>query len=344
MMSLRSPLFLPVVVFVVLLVTVMTVPSVQEVFVAFLNGAFGGRGHFNLFSTLGRFALILGMALSVLIAFRAGLINIGGEGQLVLGGLAAALTGIYLPVVLSESIPARGFIVASTALLAAMLTGGVWALMAGILERWGRVPLLVGSLLLNYPAVYFASYCVSHPFRDVASGATQSHRILGDARLPRFDGTILDFGVLIVGMAALLVIVIEKLSVPGYRIRLQGYSSRFAEASGFPVKKLYYQTLAISGMLAGMTGFIAVFGLNQRFIDGMLTIPLYAWTGVAAVLLAGIIPALVPVTALFFAALATGAVGMERTAGIPREVGQIVQALIILYLAGVGGRMLLRNR
>ena len=96
--------------------------------------------------------------------------------------------------------------------------------------------------------------------------------------------------------------------------------------------------------MAGLTGFVAVFGLNQRYIDGMLTVPLYAWTGVAAVLLAGIVPALVPVAALFFAAIATGAVGMERTAGIPREIGQIVQALIILYLAGISGRILLRNR
>ena len=99
----------------------------------------------------------------------------------------------------------------------------------------------------------------------------------------------------------------------------------------------------ISGMIAGMTGYTAVFGLNQRYIDGMLTIPLYAWTGVAAVLLAAIIPWVTPVTAFFFAMLATGAVGMERSADIPREMGQIVQAVIVLYLAGVSGKILSSN-
>ena len=343
-MSFSRALWLPLLALIMISVSAFVFPTLQEIFAAFFNGAFGGRNLFNLFSTLGRFALILGMALSVLISFRAGLINIGGEGQLVLGGLAAALTGVYLPSLLPESMPARGAWVSILALLAAMLAGGLWALIAGLLERVGKVPLLVGSLLLNYPAVYLASYCVSHPFRDVSSGATQTHRILSEARLPRFSGTILDYGVLIICATALAVILMEKLSVTGYRIRLQGYSPRFAEASGFPVKKLYYRTLLMSGMVAGMTGYIAVFGLNQRFIDGMLTIPLYAWTGVAAVLLAAIIPALVPLTAFFFAALATGAVGMERSADIPREIGQIVQALIILYLAGVGGRMLLRER
>ena len=99
----------------------------------------------------------------------------------------------------------------------------------------------------------------------------------------------------------------------------------------------------ISGMIAGMTGYTTVFGLNQRYIDGMLTIPLYAWTAIAAVLLAGIIPWITPVTAFFFAVLAAGAVGMERFAGIPREIGQIVQAAIVLYLAGVGGKILSTN-
>ena len=95
----------------------------------------------------------------------------------------------------------------------------------------------------------------------------------------------------------------------------------------------------LSGAAAGMTGFIAVFGSSQRYVDGMLTTPLYAWTGIAAVLLAAVRPRLVPVTAFFFAVLATGSIGMERTAGIPREFGQVIQALIVLTLAGFAGKL-----
>lgn len=307
-------------------------PQTREVVQAFVNGAFGGRNNFNLYTTLSRFSILLGVAMAVLISFRAGLLNIGCEGQLVLGGVTAALVGVYLP--------APPFIVAITALVAAMAAGAAWAMLAGVLERVSKVPLLIGTLLLNYPASYIASYLVSHPFRDVPSGATQSYKIMAEARLPRFTGTILDYGILLVGVVAVLVIVLERTSVFGYQLRMQGYSFGFARSSGYPTKKLYYRTLMVSGMIAGMTGFTAVFGLNQRYIDGMLTIPLYAWTGIAVVLLAAIIPAITPISAFFFAVLATGAVGMERSADIPREVGQIIQAIIVLYLAGIGGKML----
>jgi simple sugar transport system permease protein len=328
----RYPVLVPLIVIAAVVLALLALPQTRDIVLGFVNGAFGGRNNFNLFSTLARFSIILGMAMAALVSFRAGLLNIGGEGQLVLGGLTAAIAGVYLP--------GPPLFVAVASLVAAMAAGAFWAILAGLLDRAAKVPLLIGSLLLNYPASFIASYFVSHPFRDVASGATQSHRIMAEARLPRFPGTILDYGILIIGATALLIIVLERTSVFGYRVRMQGYSFGFARTSGFPTGRLYYQTLMISGMIAGMTGYTTVFGLNQRYIDGMLTIPLYAWTGIAAVLLAAIIPWVTPITALFFAVLATGAVGMERSAGIPRETGQIVQALIVLYLAGVGGKML----
>ncbi|MFK7856671.1 MAG: ABC transporter permease [Granulosicoccus sp.] len=326
------PILTPLLLIFASVLLLYALPQTREVVQAFVNGAFGGRNNFNLYTTLSRFSILLGVAMAVLVSFRAGLLNIGCEGQLVLGGVAAALVGVYLP--------APPLIVAVTALVAAMAAGAAWAMLAGVLDRVTNVPLLIGTLLLNYPASYIASYLVSHPFRDVASGATQSYKIMAEARLPRFSGTILDYGILLVGVVAVLVIVLERTSVFGYRIRMQGYSFGFARSSGYPTKKLYYRTLMISGMIAGMTGFTAVFGLNQRYIDGMLTIPLYAWTGIAVVLLAAIIPAVTPISAFFFAVLATGAVGMERSADIPREVGQIIQAIIVLYLAGLGGKML----
>ena len=330
--SQRNAIVVPMLVIGFGVLVLLALPQTREVVFGFVNGAFGGRNNFNLFSTLARFSILLGMAMAVLVSFRAGLLNIGCEGQLVLGGLTAAIVGVYLP--------GPPLLVSVAALLAAMAAGACCAVLAGVLDRVGKVPLLIGSLLLNYPASFIASYFVSHPFRDVASGATQTYKIMAAARLPRFPGTILDYGILLIGATAILVILLERMSVFGYRVRLQGYSFGFARTSGFPTGRLYYQTLMTSGMIAGMTGYTTVFGLNQRYVDGMLTIPLYAWTGIAAVLLAAIIPWLTPITAFFFAILATGAVGMERSADIPREIGQIVQAVIVLYLAGVGGKIL----
>lgn len=328
----NSVILTPLLVIGIVVLILLALPPTRDIVIGFFNGAFGGRNSFNLFSTLARFSILLGVSMAVLVSFRAGLLNIGCEGQLVLGGVTAALVGVYLP--------GPPLLVSVAALAAAMAAGASWAILAGLLDRVAKVPLLIGSLLLNYPASYIASYFVSHPFRDVASGATQTYRIMGEARLPRFPGTILDVGILLIGLTAILVIVLERTSVFGYRVRMQGYSFGFARTSGFPTGSLYYRTLMVSGMIAGMTGYTAVFGLNQRYIDGMLTIPLYAWTGIAAVLLAAIIPWITPITAFFFAVLATGAIGMERSADIPRETGQIIQALIVLYLAGVGGKML----
>ncbi|WP_432289159.1 ABC transporter permease (plasmid) [Aminobacter sp. BA135] len=331
-MSKSTNMFLLPLALVAATLILFALPQTHDTVSGFFSGAFGGRNHFNFFTTLGRFAILLGLAMSVLVSFRAGLVNIGAEGQMVLGGLVAALVGVYLP--------GPPLVVAIAALLAAMTVAALWAMLAGFLDRAFKVPLLIGTLLLNYPASFIASYCVSHPFRDVASGTTQSYPILAEARLPRFTGTLLDYGFILIGVTALLVILFERSSVFGYRTRMQGFSFAFAQASGYPTRRLFYRTLMLSGALAGMVGFVVVFGMTQRYVDGMLTVPLYAWTGIAAVLLAAVIPSLVPMAAFVFAVLATGAIGMERAADIPREAGQVVQAVIMLFLAGYAGQLM----
>lgn len=291
----------------------------------FIDGAFGGRRFSYLMATLSRAALIAGMALSVMLSFRAGLFNIGGEGQLVAGGLVAALTAILLP--------GPPLFVLLVSIVAAMLAGAGWALLAGVLQIYVGVPLLVGSLLLNYPIRYIASYLVAHPFRDVQSGMLQSHLVPQATWLPYFPGTRLDIGILFILAAAIFAIVYSHTTVHGYHARMNGLSPDFARTVGLPVKKLALQTLAMSGAIAGLVGAIAVFGIHHRYVDGMLVQPLYAWTGIIAVLLVGMIPWAVPLSGLFFAAILTGAAGMERAAGVPKEIALVMQAVIILFVA-----------
>ncbi len=299
----------------------------------FLQGAFGGRRFAYLMATLSRTTLIAGMAISVMLSFRAGLFNIGGEGQLVAGGLVAALVAV--------SLPGPPLVVLVVSILAAMAAGAAWALLAGLMQLYVGVPLLVGSLLLNYPIRYIASYLVAHPFRDVQSGMLQSHLVPTETWLPFFTGTRLDIGILLVGIAALGAILYSYTTVHGYHSRLNGLSPDFARTVGLPVRKLALQTLAMSGAIAGLVGAVAVFGIHHRYIDGMLVQPLYAWTGIIAVLLVGMIPWLVPVSGFFFAAIQTGAAGMERAAGVPKEIALVMQAVIILLVASrVSGALL----
>lgn len=299
----------------------------------FIDGAFGGRRMSFLMATLSRATLIVGMALSVMLSFRAGLFNIGGEGQLVAGGLVSALVAILLP--------APPLVALVAGILAGMVAGALWALLAGLLQLYVGVPLLVGSLLLNFPIRYIASYLVAHPFRDVPSGMVQSYLVPEGTWLPNFPGVRLDIGILFIVVVAVLAIVYSYTTVHGYRARLNGLSSDFARAVGLQVGRLTLQTLAMSGAIAGLVGALAVFGIHHRYIDGMLVQPLYAWTGIISVLLVGMIPWLVPLSGFFFAAIQTGAAGMERTAGVPKEIGLVMQAFIILFVASrVSGALL----
>ena len=292
---------------------------------AFFKGAFGGRKYAYLLVTISRAALITGMAIAALIAFRAGLFNIGGEGQLVIGGLASAFVAINLPF----GGPAGIFLV----LLAGMIAAGVWAMLAGIMKLWLGVPILVGTLLLNYPARYIASYFVSHPLRDIASGMPQTHLIEKSLWLPLLPGTRLDIGFIFILFVFCIVLIYCSRTVGGYEAKMTGLSIDFANASGLKTKKISLKTLALSGAIAGLVGAIAVLGIHHRFTDGMLVQPLYAWTGIVAALMVSLIPWAVLPAGFFFAAIHSGASGMERTADVPKEIAIIIQGIIILFVA-----------
>ena len=293
---------------------------------AMAEGALGGRGFSGLLATLARATPIVGIGLAVAVALRGGFLNLGGEGQLVLGGLASALAALYLPLPASLLLPA--------ALLAGALGGGAWALLARGLETRFGVPLLIGTLLLNYPARYFASYVVGHPLRDVASGMSQTVRVPESVELARLAaGARLHAGALVVLALVLAAAWAARRTRAGYELRMTGENPAFARYGGVDVRRLGLGAMLASGGVAGLVGALEVLGTHRRFIDGALTDPLYAWTGLMAALLAVSSPLGVLAAGLFFAAVHTGGFGMERGAEVPRELSQVLQALMILLIA-----------
>ncbi len=302
--------------------------------VALFDGAFGGAGLGNLQATLNRGAMIGGAALAAGLAFRAGFINIGIEGQMVLGGVSAALLSAWLPPS-PASVPA--------VILGAALAGGLWALLAAYLDSRLGVPLVIGSLLLNYPASYLASWLVGRPFRDVSSGMAASAQVPEAMRLPTLGDSEMQSAVIVVALVAVAMAVFLGRTAAGYEARMAGQGARFARASGIEVGRLGLYIVFASGAVAGMVGALAVLGEHYRYIDGMLVKPLYAWTGIMAVLLGGAgIPSLLAAAA-FFAALSAGAMGMERSADIPREIARVILACIILMVAARGSARLPGN-
>jgi ABC-type uncharacterized transport system permease subunit len=297
-----------------------------EAYGAMLEGAVAGRNLSNLVSTINRAAPIVGMGIAASIAFRAGFFNIGGEGQLVLGGAAAALVAVYVP------LPAP--ILVPLALLSAALAGGLYAWLAAFFEFRFNVPLLVSTLLLNYPARFFTGYLVTHPFRDVPSGMNQTHLVPEAARFALLGpGTQLHAGLFITLAIVIVAAFVIDRTVPGYEVRMTGLNSRFSRYGGVDVKRLGYWAMFASGAVAGLVGAIEVLGVIYRYIDGALTLPLYAWTGIMTALLSGSNPIGVLVAGLFFSALQTGGFGMERSTEVVRELSRVLQAVIIMLVA-----------
>ncbi len=305
------------------LVVLSTGANPLSVYREIITGAVAGRG---LGETFTRAVPLVGMALAAAIALRAGLVNLGGDGQMLVGGLAAALVALYLPV--------PGAVRAVLALLAAMCAGGLYAWIAAILQLSLAIPFLIASLLLSYIARGITSYLVRYPLRDPSTGMPETYRVAMGARLP---GSILDlpisWGMMIMAAVAIAVIVNDRHGVNGFEWRMTGLNARFARYSGTNLPRQTQRVAFLSGALAGLVGALLILGQQYRFTDGALLAPGYTWSGLMAAVLAMASPIATVVTSIFFSALQVGGFSMERALGLPAVLTWVLQALIILCLA-----------
>ncbi|WP_405546209.1 ABC transporter permease [Streptomyces phaeochromogenes] len=289
---------------------------------AVVTGSLGADG---IGATLSTVTSVLGMALALAIPLRAGLINLGGDGQMVLGGIAAAVTGLYSP------LPAPLTVV--LALLAGITAGAAYAALAALCENRFGVPLLVSSLLLSYPATSLASYLVRYPLKEPGSSLPQTRRLPEGVALPAFGTSTVTFGLVLVVLAATAYWFADRRTAIGYEIRMTGLNPRFAAYAGVERKGLTLRLMATSGAIAGLVGAIGVLSFPYRFLDGSLTAPGYTWTGLTAALLAAAAPLGTVLASFFFAVLQVGGLSMERTTEVPRELTQVLQAIVIVFLA-----------
>jgi general nucleoside transport system permease protein len=293
------------------------------VYASLFRGAFD---RFGLPSTLSRAVPIVGAGLAAAVAFRAGFITLGVEGQMVLGGLSAALTTIALA---DAGVLALGLGVA-----AAIVVGAAFASLAAWFEVRFGVPILISTLLMNYPAVYFASYLVSGPLGEPVGGLSQTAQVPGATRFGELaTGTRLNVGALIILALLVCLTVVMNRAWVGYEIRMTGLNPRFARYGGISSNRICYKVMLASGAIAGLVGSILTLGIHYRYIDGSITGPLYAWIGVMAALLAGSNPVGVLAAGVFFAALQTGALEVERTTDVARELSLVLQSVIIILVA-----------
>jgi general nucleoside transport system permease protein len=268
---------------------------------------------------------LVGMTLVAALPLRGGLVNLGGDGQLVIGGLVAALAPLYLPAL------APG-IAAAVAIVAAMVASGLYASLAAWGETRLGVPMLISSLLLSYPAVGLTSYVVGFPLRDTTTGLAQTVMIPRAARLATIFGP-LNIGLILMAAVALLAVFYDRRTAGGYELRMRGLNARFAGYGGVRLASQTVRVMFASGAVAGLVGAIIVLGSQFRFHDGALIAPGYTWSGLMAALLAGGEPLGAIGAGVFFAALQTGGFAMQRETSIPRVLTMVLQAVIILFLA-----------
>ncbi|MFJ8911984.1 ABC transporter permease [Amycolatopsis sp. NPDC102389] len=291
---------------------------------AIVSGAFGPDG---IGDTLAYAVPVAGMATALAIPLRAGMVNLGGEGQLVLGAVSALAVGLY--------VPGPGPVKVILALLAGILAGAAYAALAAVCENRLGVPLLISTLLLSYPAMSLAGYLVRFPLKDAGSSLPQSPQLPESARLPEIDGV--TTGIFLVVAVIAVHTVIDARTPAGFETKVTGWAPRFAAYAGIDRPKLTLRLLAASGGTAGLVGAIAVLGFPYRFIDGALITPQYTWIGLLAALLAGASPLGTLLAAVFFAALTSGGFAMERATQVPRELTAVLQAVLIIFLAATSG-------
>lgn len=281
--------------------------------------------YYGLGNTLTKAAPLLLTALGVLIALKAGQFNIGGEGQIYMGGLGSAIAGLYL----------HGFplwLHVPLALGGGFLFGALWGLIPGYLKAFRGVNEVITTLLLNYVAQYFVSYLVSGPMLEPNAPSPFSPPLEPTAQLPILLPQTQAHAGIVVAIATTILAWMALTYTPfGYQIEAVGQNPIAARYAGMSVRRTIMAALAIAGGCAGLAGAGEVMGLRYRLFENFS--PGYGFTAIAIAILSRGNFAGLSLIALFFGALRSGANVMQRSAGVPITIVDAIQGLTVLFIA-----------
>jgi general nucleoside transport system permease protein len=291
---------------------------------ALWTGAFGSWYAFTS-ATLVRAVPLMLTGSAVALAFRGGVLNIGGEGQLLVGAAAAAAVALAVP---AERVLVP--LVIGGALVAAALAGAIWAAVAAFLRARYHVLEVISTIMLNFIALHVVSYLVRGPLQEPTHVYPQSATLAEALRLPRIPGA----GRLHAGFALALVLAVAagwmlRHTAAGFRLVATGESSSAAASAGeIDVRATTARVFLLSGALAGLAGGVEVLGVTFALYENIS--PGYGYTAIAVALLARLDPWRVVATAVLFGALEAGAGAMQRDAGVPSTLVSVIEAALIL--------------
>ena len=298
----------------------------------------------NLQQTMIQFIVLVLTGLAVAFAFRCGLFNIGGQGQYIVGTVTAVWIGTSL-----DSLPAFAHVV--VAIAAAALAGALWAGIAGILKATVGAHEVITTIMLNWIAIWIASYLVGigGPMQDTSAGPVGvSKQVVAGAKLPVIWGTpglqALHVGLFVALGALVVYAILLNRTTLGYEVRAVGFNPDAAAYGGISVARSYFLAMAISGAFAGTAGAMDVLGWQFRIdLTSVQTYSYVAFLGIAVALLGRNTAVGVFFAALLFAALRTGTAARNLDPDIfPAELAgnltEIIQGLVVIF---VGAELLI---
>jgi ABC-type uncharacterized transport system permease subunit len=298
---------------------------------ALLEGAFGSGN--ALAETAVKAVPLLLVGLGICIAFRGNVINIGGEGQMIVGALFATVVGLALP-------GWPGWLVISLAILAGFVGGAIWGAIPGALKAYFSVNEILSTVMMNAIAVQLMNYLLRGPLIDpaqaeLASKIPQTAALEEAFRLPRLVPTRLHLGALIAVILAFLVYVLLWRTTLGYRIRAVGQNPDAARYGGIRVRHHIVIALLLSGAFAGLAGSFQVYGLNYRMItDGSATgfTASAGFNGIVAALFGQLHPIGTIPASFFFGALIVGANKLQRVMQVPSSYILALNGLVVIFV------------
>jgi len=302
-----------------------------EAYGAMWDGAFGNSN--ALAETLVKATPLLLVAIGICISFRGDVINIGGEGQMIVGALLATWVGLTF-----TDLP--GWLAITLAMLAGFLGGAIWGGIPGFLKAYFRVNEILSTVMMNAIAVQLMLFFLRGPMIDPvqaqrASKIPQTARLLDAFQLPRLVPTRLHLGALIAVMLAILVYVLLWRTTLGYRIRAVGQNPNASRYAGIKVPRYIVLSLLLSGAFAGLAGATQVYGVNYRMItDGSASgfTGGAGFNGIVAALFGQLHPIWSIPASILFGALLVGANSMQRVVQVPSALITALNGLVVVFV------------
>ena len=265
-------------------------------------------------------------SLAVAVAFRAGLFNIGAQGQVIIGAALAGYVGFtwHLPVVLALVV----------SLLGGIIGGGIWAGIAGVLKARTGAHEVIVTIMLNYVAIsLLAWFLTTQAFRVPGSAEPKSRTVRSAAQLPLLFGSQyrVTWGFVIAILAAVFVWWLMSRSRIGFQFRAVGFNPAASRTAGISVARITVYVMVTSGALAGLAGAVQLLGTSKYLTDGIAgTI---GFDAITVALLGRSKPLGIFFAGLLYGGLSAGGRFMEVVTGTPISIVLVLQALVVLFIA-----------